>query len=213
MREKIKYGKNESATRPRDIDDDLIKQCREFLAVEVPSSNIVFADEFNRFMPLFNKSLYESTDADEVDKLAREYNSIFSMQHPIQVLSRTPDPQGVLHPGTRKRYRIDRVIPAMFRRVSTLNDLGKKVPTLINAFFNATSTAVGPFDKRNVQYAHAIAEAIRTADKKEGKIDKQRSNFRKSAMDLVMRGRPGAKPAEKKEEPEEDSMTGLIDWD
>ena len=164
-------------------------------------------------MPLFNKSLYESTDASEVDALAREYNSRFSMQHPIQVLTRTPDPQGVLHPGSRKRYRIDRVIPAMFRRVSTLNDLGQKVPSLINAFFNATSTATGPFDKRNVTYAQAIAKAIRMADQKEGKIDKQRSNFRQAAMDLVVKGRPGVKKVQKKAEPEEDSMTGLIDWD
>ena len=83
--QKIQYDRNTSKVRPRDIDDDLIKQCREFLAVEVPSSNVVFADEFNKFMPLFNKSLYESTDQTEIDRLAREYNSTFSMQHPIQV--------------------------------------------------------------------------------------------------------------------------------
>ena len=211
--QKIQYGRNTSKVRPRDIDDDLIKQCREFLAVEVPSSNVVFADEFNQCMPLFNKSLYESTDQTEIDRLAREYNSTFSMQHPIQVLTRTPDPNGVTHPGTRKKYRIDRVIPAMFRRVSTLNDLGKKVPSLINAFLNSTSTSTGPFDKRNATYADAIAKAIRMADQKEGKIDKQRSQFREKAMELVTRGRPGMKKVQPKEEPEEDSMTGIIDWE
>ena len=77
--EKIKYKKNETNIRPPELDDDLIKQCREFLAVEVPSTNIVFADEFSRFMPLFNVSLNESTDPDTLDRLGREYNSIFSM--------------------------------------------------------------------------------------------------------------------------------------
>lgn len=213
MAEKIQYRRNPTKERPSELDDDLIQKCKAFLAVEVPNSNIIFADEFNRFMPLFNKSLYESTDAAEVDALAREYNSRFSMQHPIQVLTRTPDPNGVTYPGSRKKYRIDRVIPAMFRKVSTLNDLGKKVPALMNAFLNSTSTSTGPFDKRKATYADAIAKAIRMADQKEGKIDKQRSAFRHAAMDLVTKGRPGMKQVAQEKAAEEESMTGIIDWD
>ena len=210
--EKIKYKKNETNIRPPELDDDLIKQCREFLAVEVPSTNIVFADEFSRFMPLFNVSLNESTDPDTLDRLGREYNSIFSMQHPIQILTRTPDPNGVYHPGSRKKYKIDRVIPAMFRRVSTLNDLGPKVPALMNAFMNATSRPANPYDDRKATYAKAIAQAIQTADNKEGKIEAQRKKFRQEAMGLVTKGKTPKKDV-KQEEQVEESTTGLIDWE
>ena len=192
--EKIKYKKNETNIRPPELDDDLIKQCREFLAVEVPSTNIVFADEFSSFMPLC------------------EYNSIFSMQHPIQILTRTPDPNGVYHPGSRKKYKIDRVIPAMFRRVSTLNDLGPKVPALMNAFMNATSRPANPYDDRKATYAKAIAQAIQTADNKEGKIEAQRKKFRQEAIGLVTKGKTPKKDV-KQEEQVEESTTGLIDWE
>lgn len=197
--------------KPEGLGDDLIRQCRDFLSIEVPSSNIVFVDEFSRYIPLFNKEAYERSDPNAIDHLAREYNSRFSMQHPIQILSREIDPNGIYHQGTRKKYKLDRTVPAMFRRVSTLNNLGKKIPALINAFMNASSKDTGPGDPRKQQYAHAIAQAITMADKKEGKIDKQRAAFRKCA-DALIHNKNG-NTATKPDEPSEDSSTGLIEWD
>jgi len=199
---------------PGELGGDLIKQCREFMKVSVPSSNIVFADEFGKFMPLFNKALYEQTEPNDIDALGREYNSRFSMQHPIQILTRVRDPNGVLYPGDRNRYKLDRTVPAMFRRVSTLNDLGKKVPALMNAFFNATTSNANPFDQRKANYAKAIAEAVGAADKKEGKIEQQRAEFARASQALI---KPQPKQAEKKKEEaqkeSDESISGLIEWD
>ena len=53
---------------PEDLDDDLIKQCRAFLAAKIPISNVVFADEFSKYMPLFNKDANaDQSHADELD--------------------------------------------------------------------------------------------------------------------------------------------------
>ena len=197
--------------KPEGLGDDLIRQCRDFLSIEVPSSNIVFVDEFSKYIPLFNKEAYERTDPNDIDHLAREYNSRFSMQHPIQILRREIDPNGIYHQGTRKKHKLDHTIPPMFRRVSTLNNLGKKIPALINAFMNASSKDTGPGDPRKQQYAHAIAQAISMADKKEGKIDKQRADFRRSADALIHDRDVSTSP--KQDTPSEDSETGLIEWD
>ena len=194
---------------PDGLGDDLIRQCREFLSIEVPSSNIVFVDEFARYMPLFNKQAYERTEPTVIDELAREYNRRFSMQHPIQILKREVDDQGIYHQGTRKRHKLDRTIPAMFRRVSTLNDLGKKIPALMNAFMNATSKDAGPGDPRKKQYAQAIAHAIAMADKRDGAIDKQRAQFKRGAQELMKGHSGGPTPAT----PSDDSSTGIIEWD
>ena len=195
--------------KPPELDQDLIRQCREFLSIEVPASNIVFVEEFARYMPLFNKELAEHTEPGLLDDIARDYNSRFSMQHPIQILSREIDPQGVYSQKTRKRHKLDRTIPAMFRRVSTLNDLGKKIPSLMNAFFNATSKSSGPGDIRKGDYAQQIAEAIAMADDRTGKIKEQRAAFRQGEQAL-MKGQTGGKTPEA---PSEDSTTGIIEWE
>ena len=197
---------------PDGLGDDLIRQCKEFMAVAVPSSNIIFADEFNKFMPLFNKTLYDQTEPTDIDELAREYNSRFSMQHPIQLLTRVRDERGVLYPGDRHRYKLDKEIPAMFRRVSTLNNLGRKVPALMNALYNSVVKTSGPFDHRKAEYSKAIAQAIGLADKKEGKIEQQRAAFARASKNLTSKA-PVAKPAEvEKPAEDEEATTGMIDW-
>lgn len=206
----FKKQENPSKEKPAELDDDLLRQCKEFLAIKVPSTNIVFVEEFARYMPLFNKALKEQMDPNEVDNLAREYNSRFSLQHPIQILTQELDEHGVVHPGTRRRHKLDRTIPPMFRRVSTLNDLGKKVPALMNAFWNATNHSSGPGDPRKQQYAQQIAKAIVMADRRGGHIQQEREAFKRGAADL-MAGKTGAQP--QAEKPSEDSMTGMFEWE
>lgn len=204
----FKKQQNPSKQKPSEIDDGLIRQCKEFLAIKVPASNIVFVEEFAPYMPLFNKALSEQTDPVVMDKIAKDYNSRFSLQHPIQILSQEIDPKGVYHPGTRKYHKLNRTIPAMFRRVSTLNDLGKKVPTLINALWNATNHSSGPADTRKAQYSQQIAKAIVMADNRDGKVQQERDAFKQGASQLVS-DKPGGNA---KEEQTDDCMTGMFDW-
>lgn len=200
----------ERAPRPKELDTDLINQCRAFLAIEVPNSNILFVEDFDKYMVLFNKERFNDATPEERDIIGREYHSVFSMQHPIKLLSHEHDPNGVMHPIAREKFKVVSTIPATFRRVSTLNDLGEKVPTLMNAFMNANSSSAGPFDPRKGQYAKAIAEAINTADKKEGLIEKQRSKFQHDAEALTHHDKP---TEEQSEEKDEDSVEGMFDWD
>lgn len=199
---------------PEDLDDDLIKQCREFLAIQIPVSNVVFVDQFAKYMPLFNKNLYEQADTESITELYKEYYGRFSMQHPIQILSRERDDNGVMHPEIRERFRLERTIPATFRRVSSLNDLGEKVPALINAFFNATTQPSGPFDKRKEDYAHAIAQAIDMADAKAGGRKEQEARFAREADNLIHDAQKDANKKATPEQPAEtpSALSGLSLW-
>ena len=198
---------------PEDLDDDLIKQCRAFLAAKIPISNVVFADEFSKYMPLFNKDANaDQSHADELKELNKEYFGRFSPQHPIQILSREHDPQGVMHPTVHEKFKLLKTIPPVFRTVSSLNSLGEKIPTLINALFNATTHPSGPFDKRKEQYIHAIAQAVNMADAKAGGRKQQEAEFAEMADKLVhdkpAAGSAPAKPAQE----EQSSLSGLSLW-
>ena len=217
MNKQTGYASNPEARNnrppPSDLDDDLIKQCREFLAIQVPVSNIVFVDQFAKYMPLFNKNLHDQADTEEITELYKEYYGRFSMQHPIQILSRERDDHGVMHPEIRERFRLERTIPATFRRVSSLNDLGETVPALVNAFFNATTQPSGPFDKRKEDYAHAIAQAIGMADAKAGGRAEQEARFAQEADALIhdAQGKKDA-PSHASKQEEQSSMSGLSLW-
>jgi len=56
--------------------------------------------------------------------------------------------------------RVLHTLPPMFKPLHTLNELGAKVPALINSFAN-TATTDNPLDHRNEMYGQAIAEALR----------------------------------------------------
>ncbi len=203
---------------PRGLDEDLTRQCREFMSVAVPESNIVFVDEFDKYMPLFNKERNKEAGEAETSRLYLEYSGRFSPQHPILILERIQDDNGVLYPSLMTRYKLVRKVPPRFRRVSTLNELGEKVPALINAFFNATAHPGGPGDHRKEQYARAIASALVDADKKTGgDIRAQRAEFNREARALVKNGvhQTQTKTQPESSEPSGPSTVseGLISWD
>ena len=204
---------------PKGLDNDLIAQCRAFMSVAVPEQNIIFVDDFDKYMPLFNKERREEAGEAKASELFIEFNGRFSPQHPIYILERTPDPNGVMYPSLRTKYKLAKKVPPRFRRLSTLNELGEKVPTLINAFFNATTNPSGPGDHRKEQYAQAIASALVKADiKNGGDIKKQRAEFAKEASELVRSGRTPEQPKAQSSENEQPSgqstvSEGLISWD
>ena len=204
---------------PPKLDADLAAQCRAFMSVAVPEQNIIFEEDFDRFMPLFNKERNSEAGKTRLSELFIEFNGRFSPQHPIYILSRTTDENGIMYPSLRTKYKLAKKIPPRFRRVSTLNELGEKVPALINAFFNATTNPSGPGDHRKEQYAKAIASALVKADVKTGgDIKQQRAEFAKEEAALVRNGRSN-------ETSNKDSMPdhqlsgpsaiseGLISWD
>ncbi len=201
---------NEKKQRPAAYDNDLIKQCKDFLSVEIPASNILFVDEFSKFMPLFNKELFEETPAEVREQLVNEYNSRFSMRHPIKILTRVQDENGVFYPDHHAKFKVDQTIPPTFRNVATLNDLGKKVPALINALYNATVHSSGPYDTRKQQYTRAIAEAIVVANDKVGHADKDRKDFNAAASKLVSKQK--TQETQKAATTDTDCSTGMFDW-
>lgn len=200
--------------KPEGFDEDLDRACKEFLKNNIPVSNIVFVEEFAKYLPLFNKEMHKTLDPKAKTQLTQEYFGRFSPQHNIYILTHELDASGVKHPTDGKKYKIECTLPPTFRRVVSLNDVGKKVPSLITAFFNATTNSSGPFDQRKKLYAQQIAEAIGLGDKKLGHSAADHAAFAKMEADLLGGKKPSA-PAEETQRtaPDKPSAGGLsIEW-
>lgn len=204
---------------PEQEDEQLFAQCRAFLAIAVPKQNIVLESEFGKFMPLFNNKLREQVESDDLNKLCQEYFRTFSMQHPIQILSNGTDPsgRGPVYPGDNRSHHLVQTIPAIHRRVNTLNELGEKVPTLINALFNSTvSKKNNPLVNNQGQYADSIGKAVAMANAKDPTMKQKREEFAAAEKALVSRSKEaqGDQPQQPEGSPSNDESceTGLIDW-
>lgn len=200
--------------RPEELDGELIDQCRAFLAVQVPESNILFVDEFNKYMPLFNKVQQSQTNETVLKDLSDEYFGRFSTQHPIQILSREPDPQGVFYRKHKGRFKLEKTIPPLFRRAGALNELGAKVPALINAFFNATINPSSPYDTRKAEYAQSIAQALIMTDQKNGSRASDEQRF-KQMSDALINGeaQPSQDQASSPSGSDDSPLSGVLSWD
>lgn len=199
---------------PDELDGELIAQCKEFLAVQVPECNILFVDEFNKYMPLFNKVMQSRMNESELKTLSDEYFGRFSTQHPIQILSREPDSHGIFYRKYKGRFKLEKTVPALFRRAGALNELGIKVPALINAFFNATINPASPYDNRKAEYARSIAQAMIMTDQKNGGRAADEQKFRQMSEALVHGDDPSSQTQQDKQADGDDSpLSGVLSWD
>ena len=67
--------------KPEGFDEDLDRACKEFLKNNIPVSNIVFVEEFAKYLPLFNKEMHKTLDPKAKTQLTQEYFGRFSPQH------------------------------------------------------------------------------------------------------------------------------------
>ena len=154
---------------------NLMNMCSEFLKAKIPPSNIVPESEFAEFIPLFNEESIKELGKDGIDKLAKKYRGRFSLQHPIHIISaeQADDTEGdvIKSPHDNKFHRIVITLPPMFRSLRTLNDLGERVPSLIDALMNTVARKDTYMNSTN-DYYRGIAEAMSMANPSK---DKQKS--------------------------------------
>ena len=141
----------------------------EFLKSLEFGKNVLLEAEFVKYLPLFKKAELEALSPEARSHLAAEYNYKFSPYDPITVLSDELDPEnGVVFHGFRysendirvgdgKKHKVVAVYPARFRRLNSINALGKESVEIIGLMGAAAMSQNAAMDPR-------IGEAYRKVE-------------------------------------------------
>lgn len=137
----VKPGKSGKA-HPEQL-EYLKELCSNYLKSQIPEGNIVLESDFSRYIPLFNKEQNDALGKEAVTELATEYRGRFSLQHAIKIISAEvvdqPSEDAAFYAQDKKYHRVVLELPPMFRPLKTLNELGPRVPTLIDALMTTTA--------------------------------------------------------------------------
>jgi hypothetical protein len=189
--------------RPSDTERrTLAGDCKAFLKVQIPESNIVSVNAFAKFQPLFNKKAMERMSDREQKKLYTAYQSTFSLQHPIKIYGGyVSDPEDfsgevIYVPGTRQYHEVVHTIPAMFRQLKTLNELGSNVAAgLINSFLNTAKAQDNPIAQAEFEkYGYVIGQLITAINPPDKGSEEE---FARAEKVLVDGGEEGTKNSQK----------------
>ena len=219
----IKTGRSSDISR-------IVQMGKGFLESAVPSSNVVLDGDFAKYIPLFNAEAIKKMGEEKIAELYREYRGRFSLQHPIKIVIRQeagPTDIGAYYPPDDANYKVVKVLPPMYHRVKTLNDLGPRVCALMDAFFNTSTTNDVQMKAKNTMYAKAIAEAIHKVNSQDDK-DATLKEFidLEAAVNASNPEEPGSQEeeaprAEQEPEEQQDNKTqessspmsdGTVDW-
>ena len=196
----------------------LAEDCKAFLRVQIPSSNIVSQNQFSKFLPLFNKDAVEKMSEMDQKRLFGMYNSTFSLQHPIKIyggiVSEPEDHQGeVVYVQTDRAYHeVLYTIPAMFRQLRTLNELGSNVAaSLINSFLNtAAKSQDNPMAQVEFEkYGYVIGHLIKAMNPPDAKAE---ADYAKAEKALTNQSEGGDGDGSKNSQEDSDAMVDLFDF-
>lgn len=162
----INIQKSRGRAHPEQF-EHLKELCSGFLKSQIPESNIVLEADFARYIPLFNKEQSNALGEDAITELATEYRGRFSLQHAVKIISAEivdqPSEDAAFYIPDKKYHRVVLVLPPMFRSLKTLNELGPKVPALIDALMTTTARKDN-INLGGVDYCKEVERAIHLAN-------------------------------------------------
>lgn len=193
----------------------LTEDCKAFLRVQIPESNIVSYNKFHKYFALFNKEAIAKLSESEQKRLYEQYCRTFSLQHPIKIYGRSvEDPEEykgdvVYVAEDRSYHEVMHTIPPMFRQLRTLNELGSGVAAgLINSFLNNAIKSDNPSAQVEYEkYGYVIGRLIEAINPPDNKAEAEYADAEKA----LVSGESGSE-APKKSQSNPDAMTDLFDW-
>jgi hypothetical protein len=137
--------------------------------------NVVLESEFEKYLPLFKKSLLDEMTPEAKTRLSAEYNIKFSPYEPITVISQELDPNGVLFKGFHyseddvrvgdgKHHKVVAVYPARFRKLQSINAIGEEAEEIIGLMGAAAISPSGGLDPRTSEAFKRVNAAIHKAN-------------------------------------------------
>lgn len=180
----------------------ITKYGKMFLEQYIPQKNTVSVEDFQKYMPLFNKALFKSLDEDAARKLSYEYAQRFSLQHPIHIVdSKELDPDGVIYPPDGRHHKVLLTLPPKIRSMEAVNKLGGDIVKVAAECLANTRSTGNPFDNRGDYYADQLARIVGLANKE--RRGQQDASFKKYADAILHKEESTPKPVDTK--PQESS--------
>lgn len=215
VRQRIKQRRQEEI-------DILGRYAKNYLDNYVPQKNTVSVEEFNYFIPLFNKQLLSQKSREEIDRLSYEYNMRFCMQEPINIIdSKVLDPEGVLWPKDMKKHKVVTTLPPRIRRLESINKLGGNIVAVASECIANNVNHGSPFDGKGEYYSQELAKLISYANRETSKA--QDEQFDKYSQALLNKSadpqktQPSASqtppPEQQSQEPEDTSLLDSAEWE
>jgi len=190
--------------------DEINKFAPGFFEADANVRNVITVNEFNKYLPLFDRERMSKMSQDDVAALSYDYNQRFSAYYPIRVIDPNviDEERGfVWKEGDGRKHKVIHLIRARLRRLNTVDVLGGEAGDIASSYmFNARQTN-NPFDNRLGEYSAAIGKMVGLANKDTG--SKQDAEF-----DAALRDLRGAKEAPATKEVSSDDPQGLdCDWE
>ena len=137
------YGNGDLST------PESLAQASKTLYAALLAKNRVSVGEFAEYEPLFGNPKESHLSVKQLVLLAEQYAARFDQFNPIYVLS---------GPDGDPKTKIIRVIPARFKRIGVINDLGEVAETQASVFNNVMRRPVTP-----LSLEHAVAKSRMSA--------------------------------------------------
>lgn len=190
--------------------DEINKFAPGFFEADANVRNVITVNEFNRYLPLFDREKMSKMSPDDVAALSYDYNQRFSAYYPIRVIDPNviDEEKGfVWKEGDGRKHKVVHLIRARLRRLNTVDVLGGEAGDIASSYmFNARQTN-NPFDNRLGEYSAAIGKMVGLANKDTGA--KQDAEFDAALKDLR-----GASETPTTKEVSSDDPQGLdCDWE
>lgn len=121
--------------------------------------NVVPIDEFQHYVPIFNKEAFENLDEDERATLSYQWAQRINIQQPVLIVDTSePDPRGGKYKG--KRYKVLFQLPAWTNRVESVNAQGDEAVKLAAEYLANARATSNPFDTRLQKYSGMLKNLL-----------------------------------------------------
>lgn len=193
--------------------EEINKYAPGFFESDENIRNVITVNEFNKYIPLFDREKMKTMSQDDIAALSHEYNQRFSMFYPIRVIDPTviDNEKGfVWKNGDGLKHKVVHLIRARLRRLNTVDALGREAGDIASScMFNARNSN-NPFDTRLSEYSSAIGKMVTLANK--DTAAKQDANF--DAALTQLRGKSSTAASSPEEQTADGDSNGLdADWE
>lgn len=190
--------------------EEINKYAPAFFEADENVRNVITVNEFNRYLPLFDREKMSKLPKEQVAELSYEYTQRFSAYYPIRVID--PDvideARGfVWKEGDGRKHKVVHLIRARLHRLNTVDVLGGEAGDIASSYMFNARQSNNPFDTRLSEYSDAIGKMVTMANK--DTIAKQDAEF-----DTALKSLRGTTSQPTSKETSSDDPQGLdCDWE
>ena len=151
--------------------EEINKFAPAFFEADENVRNVITVNEFNKYLPLFDREKMSKLPQESVAALSYEYTQRFSAYYPIRVIDPNviDEERGfVWKDGDGRKHKVVHLIRARLRRLNTVDILGGEAGDIASSYMFNARQSNNPFDNRLGEYSTAIGKMVGLANKDTG---------------------------------------------